>query len=201
MLFDEVEKGDDSVFNLFLQILDDGRLTDAKGRTVDFTNTVIIMTSNLGAHHLDADAACPDAHQRVIAEVQRRFRPELINRLDEMVVFRPLSGEAVRQVVRLQLAGLAARLAGMGIGLHATDAAVDAVLSRCSAQVAAYGARTIKRCLQNVVMTRISRMVVQEELGDGCNVSIDADGAELLFSVNKPGGGGPLSGLEACCIM
>jgi ATP-dependent Clp protease ATP-binding subunit ClpB len=133
--------------------------------------------------------------------VQRRFRPELINRLDEMVVFRPLSGEAVRQVVRLQLAGLAARLAGRGIGLHATDAAVDAVLSRCSAQVAAYGARPIKRCLQNVVMTRISRMVVQEELGDGCSVSIDADGAELLFSVHKPGGGGPLSGLEACFIM
>ena len=153
VLFDEVEKADSAVTNLFLQILEDGRLTDGQGRTVDFTNTVIIMTSNLGAHHLDADAACPDAHQRVIAEVQRRFRPELINRLDEMVVFRPLSGEAMRQLVRLQLAGLAARLAGRGIGLDVTDAAVDAVLSKSGAQVAVYGARPIRRCLQNTVMT------------------------------------------------
>ena len=100
-----------------------------------------------------------------------------------MVVFRPLSGEAVRQVVRMQLAGLA----GRGIGLDVTDAAVDAVLSKSGAQVAVYGARPIRRCLQNTVMTRISRMMVQE-VGDGCNVSIDADGTELVFSVDKPGG-------------
>lgn len=146
------------------------------------------MTSNLGANHLDAAgaAACPNAHQRVIAEVQRRFRPELINRLDDMVVFRPLSGDTLRKVVRLQLGGLAARLAGRGIGLDVRDGAVDAVLSKSSGQVPAYGARPIKRCLQSMVVTRISRMMMQGEVQDGCKVSIDADGAELVFSVEKP---------------
>ncbi|KAL6594089.1 hypothetical protein ACP70R_048990 [Stipagrostis hirtigluma subsp. patula] len=111
VLFDEVEKADPAVFNLFLQILDDGRLTDGKGSTVDFTNTIIIMTSNLGAHHLHAGAAGgPDAtraaRQRVLADVRAHFRPELINRLDEMVVFDPLSGETLRAVARMQLTGV-----------------------------------------------------------------------------------------------
>ncbi|CAN6289184.1 unnamed protein product [Urochloa humidicola] len=162
VLFDEVEKGDDKVFDLFLQILGDGRLTDAKGRTVDFTNTIVIMTSNLGARH-----------------VARRFRPELINRLDETVAFRPLSGEALREVVRMQLAA-------RGIGLDVADAAVDAVLSVSSDQVAAYGARPIKRCLESAVVTRIARMMVEEEVDDGCSISIGADGGELVFSVEKP---------------
>ncbi|KAF8728932.1 hypothetical protein HU200_018231 [Digitaria exilis] len=190
VLVDEVEKGSDTVMNLFLQILDDGRLTDGKGRTVDFTNTIIIMTSNLGAHHL---VGCPpdaaDARQRVIADVRSRLRPELINRLDEMVVFRPLSGDTLREVVKLQVADIAARLAdGRGIGLDVTDEAADVVQSMSSDQVAMYGARPIKRCLQNMVMTRISRMMVQGEVDDGCNISIDAadDLDELVFNVNKP---------------
>ncbi|KAF8698710.1 hypothetical protein HU200_034962 [Digitaria exilis] len=190
VLVDEVEKGSDAVMNLFLQILDDGRLTDGKGRTVDFTNTIIIMTSNLGAHHL---VGCPpdaaDARQRVIADVRSRLRPELINRLDEMVVFRPLSGDTLREVVKLQVADIAARLAdGRGIGLDVTDEAADVVRSMSSDQVAMYGARPIKRCLQNMVMTRISRMMVHGEVDDGCNISIDAadDMADLVFNVKKP---------------
>uniref|UniRef100_A0A453HH83 AAA+ ATPase domain-containing protein n=1 Tax=Aegilops tauschii subsp. strangulata TaxID=200361 RepID=A0A453HH83_AEGTS len=101
VLLDEVEKADASVLNVFLQILDDGRVTDGHGRTVDFTNTIIIMTSNLGAHHLLARAASKDTEatrKRVIADVQRHFRPELINRLSEMVIFRPLSGKQLRRV-------------------------------------------------------------------------------------------------------
>nr|CAB3495670.1 unnamed protein product [Digitaria exilis]CAB3503874.1 unnamed protein product [Digitaria exilis] len=190
VLVDEVEKGSDAVMNLFLQILDDGRLTDGKGRTVDFTNTIIIMTSNLGAHHL---VGCPpdaaDARQRVIADVRSRLRPELINRLDEMVVFRPLSGDTLREVVKLQVADIAARLAdGRGIGLDVTDEAADVVRSMSSDQVAMYGARPIKRCLQNMVMTRISRMMVHGEVDDGCNISIDAadDMADLVFNSHRP---------------
>ncbi|KAL6634502.1 hypothetical protein ACP70R_027173 [Stipagrostis hirtigluma subsp. patula] len=196
VLFDEVEKADAAVTNLFLQILDDGRLTDGQGRTVDFTNTIIILTSNLGAHHLLAAAAAggssPDAmeaaRQRVVADVQRHFRPELINRVGEMVVFRPLSAEQLRKVARMQLKGLAARLAEKGIGLDVADAALDVVLSSSGDQVRMYGARPIKRCLQKHVMTRISRMLVQEDVDDDCYVSVDADGEkkELVFTVEKP---------------
>uniref|UniRef100_A0A0E0JYS0 Clp ATPase C-terminal domain-containing protein n=1 Tax=Oryza punctata TaxID=4537 RepID=A0A0E0JYS0_ORYPU len=195
VLFDEVEKADAAVFNVFLQILDDGRLTDGQGRTVDFTNTIIIMTSNLGAQHLAAaggasqkdDVTEAAAKQRVLADVQRHFRPELINRLTEMVVFRPLSGEQLRKVARLQLRGMAARLAEKGIGLDVTDAALDVVLSRSSDQVRTYGARPIKRCLEKDVMTRISKMVVQEEVDDDCYVSVEADQGkeELVFTVDK----------------
>ncbi|EAZ22682.1 hypothetical protein OsJ_06351 [Oryza sativa Japonica Group] len=200
VLFDEVEKADAAVFNVFLQILDDGRLTDGQGRTVDFTNTIIIMTSNLGAQHL-ADAAAADAShkddateaaaaaakQRVLADVQRHFRPELISRLTEMVVFRPLSGEQLRKVARLQLRGMAARLAEKGIGLDVANAALDVVLARSSDQVRAYGARPIKRCLEKDVMTRISKMVVQEEADDDCYVTVEADQGkeELVFTVDK----------------
>ncbi|KAM0913712.1 hypothetical protein ACQ4PT_011991 [Festuca glaucescens] len=190
VLFDEMEKADASVFNLFLQILDDGRVTDGQGRTIDFTNTIIIMTSNLGAHHLLAGANNMDtARQRVIADVQRHFRPELINRLSEMVMFHPLSCEQLRKVARMQLRGIAARLAEKGIGLDVTDAALDLILSRSSDQVQMYGARPIKRCLQKNVVTRISKMVVQEEVDDDCYVSVDADAQnkDLVFAVDKQG--------------
>ncbi|KAF7043730.1 hypothetical protein CFC21_053050 [Triticum aestivum] len=190
VLLDEVEKADAAVLNVFLQILDDGRVTDGHGRTINFTNTIIIMTSNLGAHHLLARAATKDmeaTRKRVIADVRRHFRPELINRLSEMVIFRPLSGEQLRRVARMQLKGIAARLAEKGIGLDVTDAALDVILSRSTDQVQMYGARPIKRCLQKNVMTRISKMVVREEVNDDCYVSVDADEEkkDLVFAVDK----------------
>lgn len=113
--------------------------------------------------------------------------PELINRLTELVVFRPLSGEQLRKVARLQLRGMAARLAEKGIGLDVADAALDVVLARSSDQVRAYGARPIKRCLEKDVMTRISKMVVQEEVDDDCYVTVEADQGkeELVFTVDK----------------
>jgi ATP-dependent Clp protease ATP-binding subunit ClpB len=194
VLFDEVEKGDDAVFNLFLQILDDGRLTDAKGRTVDFTNTVIIMTSNLGAHHLD-DPDVDAARERVLADVRSRFRPELVNRLDEMVVFHPLSSSSsagdgdqlLRKVARLQLQDVAARLAGNGIDLDVTDAALDVMLNETRGEVKMYGARPIKRFVQKVLVTRISKMLVREEVHEDCCIFIDADEEvkELVFTVTK----------------
>ncbi|EAY85463.1 hypothetical protein OsI_06841 [Oryza sativa Indica Group] len=140
------------------------------------------------SHKDDAtEAAAAAAKQRVLADVQRHFRPELISRLTEMVVFRPLSGEQLRKVARLQLRGMAARLAEKGIGLDVADAALDVVLARSSDQVRAYGARPIKRCLEKDVMTRISKMVVQEEVDDDCYVTVEADQGkeELVFTVDK----------------
>jgi ATP-dependent Clp protease ATP-binding subunit ClpB len=151
------------------------------------------MTSNLGAHHLLAGinkkSNMDTARQRVIADVQRHFRPELINRLSEMVMFHPLSGEQLRKVARMQLKGIAARLAEKGISLDVTDAALDLILSRSSDQVEMYGARPIKRCLQKNVVTRISKMVVQEEVDDHCYVSVDADAQkeDQVFAVDKQG--------------
>lgn len=132
VLFDEIEKAHPSVFNTFLQLLDDGRLTDGQGRTVDFSNTVVILTSNLGAEHLlsgISGAITMDvAKQRVLEEVKRNFRPELLNRLDEIVVFEPLSHDQLLKVARMQMKDVAKRLAERGIALAVTDAALNLVL-------------------------------------------------------------------------
>jgi ATP-dependent Clp protease ATP-binding subunit ClpB len=133
VLFDEVEKAHTSVLNTLLQVLDDGRLTDGQGRTVNFRNTVIIMTSNLGAEHLlsglSGKCTMQAARNGVMQEVIRHFRPELLNRLDEVVVFDPLSHEQLRKVARLQMNDVASRVAEKGIALAVTDAAVDYILA------------------------------------------------------------------------
>jgi ATP-dependent Clp protease ATP-binding subunit ClpB len=133
ILFDEVEKAHTSVLNTLLQVLDDGRLTDGQGRTVNFRNTVIIMTSNLGAEHLlsglSGKCTMQAARNGVMQEVIRHFRPELLNRLDEVVVFDPLSHEQLRKVARLQMNDVASRVAEKGIALAVTDAAVDYILA------------------------------------------------------------------------
>ena len=133
ILFDEVEKAHVAVFNTLLQVLDDGRLTDGQGRTVDFRNSVIIMTSNLGAEHLlsglTGKVSMQVARECVMQEVRRHFRPELLNRLDEIVVFDPLSHEQLRKVARLQMKEVAVRLAERGVALAVTDAALDYILA------------------------------------------------------------------------
>jgi len=133
VLFDEVEKAHTSVFNTLLQVLDDGRLTDGQGRTVDFRNTVIIMTSNLGSEHLLSGllgkCTMEIARDKVMQEVRNHFRPELLNRLDEVVVFDPLSHEQLRKVARLQMKDVANRLAEKGITLAVKDAALDYILA------------------------------------------------------------------------
>jgi ATP-dependent Clp protease ATP-binding subunit ClpB len=135
VLFDEVVKAHTSVFNTLLQVLDDGRLTDGQGRTVDFRNTVIVMTSNLGAEHLlnglSGKCTMEVARNQVMQEVRKHFRPELLNLLDEVVVFDPLSHEQLRKVARLQMKDVANRLAEKGIALAVTDAALDYILAQC----------------------------------------------------------------------
>nr|QJD20805.1 casein lytic proteinase/heat shock protein [Ziziphus nummularia] len=192
VLFDEVEKAHISVFNTLLQVLDDGRLTDGQGRTVDFRNTVIIMTSNLGAEHLlsglSGKCSMQVARDRVMKEVRKHFRPELLNRLDEIVVFDPLSHDQLRKVARLQMKDVAARLAERGIALAVTDAALDYVLAESYDPV--YGARPIRRWLEKRVVTELSRMIVREEIDENSTVYVDAGpkGTDLVYKVDRNGG-------------
>ncbi|KAG0459556.1 hypothetical protein HPP92_022684 [Vanilla planifolia] len=192
VLFDEVEKAHPAVFNTLLQVLDDGRLTDGQGRTVDFSNTVIIMTSNLGAEHLltglVGKSSMSNSRDRVMEEVRRHFRPELLNRLDEIVVFDPLSHEQLRKVARLQMKDVALRLAERGVALAVTDAALDVVLSEAYDPI--YGARPIRRWLEKRVVTELSRMLIREEIDENSTVYIDAAPGNkgLSFKVERNGG-------------
>lgn len=192
VLFDEVEKAHPSVFNTLLQVLDDGRLTDGQGRTVDFTNTVVIMTSNLGADHLLSGlmgkSTMEKAHNMVMQEVRKHFKPELLNRLDEIVVFDPLSHDQLRKVARLQLKDIASRLAERGIALGVSEAALDVILEESYDPV--YGARPIRRWLERKVVTELSKMLVREEIDENSTVYIDAEpkGKGLSYRVEKNGG-------------
>eukprot|EP01018_Ginkgo_biloba_P010134 Gb_39383 [translate_table: standard] len=191
VLFDEVEKAQNAVFNTLLQMLDDGRLTDGQGRTVNFSNTVIILTSNLGAEHLLSglvgQSTMKVAREKVMQEVKRHFRPELLNRLDEIVVFDPLSYEQLRKVARLQMRDVAIRLAERGVALAVTDAALDHVLEEAYDPV--YGARPLKRWLERKVVTQLSRMLVNEEIDENSTVCIDATAGQktLSYRVEKNG--------------
>ncbi|VAH63443.1 unnamed protein product [Triticum turgidum subsp. durum] len=173
------------------QVLDDGRLTDGQGRTVDFRNTVIIMTSNLGAEHLLAGMvgnSMKVARDLVMQEVRRHFRPELLNRLDEIVIFDPLSHEQLRKVARLQMKDVAVRLAERGVALAVTDAALDVILSLSYDPV--YGARPIRRWIEKRIVTELSKMLIREEIDENSTVYIDAAPSkdELTYGVDKHGG-------------
>lgn len=192
VLFDEVEKAHPSVFNTLLQMLDDGRLTDGQGRTVSFSDTVVILTSNLGAEHLLAglvgQQSMKDSKEKVMLEVRWHFRPELLNRLDEIVVFEPLSLDQLRKVARLQMKDVALRLAERGVVLAVTDGALDLVLSEAYDPV--YGARPLRRWLERRVVTQLSRMLINDEIDENSTVYIDvAPGRkELSYCVDKSGG-------------
>lgn len=190
VLFDEVEKAHAAVFNTLLQVLDDGRLTDGQGRTVDFRNTVIIMTSNLGAEHLLSGlvgkSTMDAAREKVMEQVRRHFKPELLNRLDEIVVFDPLSHEQLMRVARLQMKDVAKRLAERGIALAVTDAALDYVLAESYDPV--YGARPIRRWLEKKVVTEMSKMLIREEIDENSTVYIEAGIEGLVYRVEKNGG-------------
>jgi len=168
VLFDEVEKAHKNVFNVLLQVLDDGRLTDGQGRTVDFSNVVVIMTSNLGAEFLLRDlkigdaVISPDTKDKVIAEVKRNFRPEFLNRLDDIIIFNPLSKTELCQIVRIQLQSLGKRLEDKHIKLELTEKGLNVILTESYNPV--YGARPIRRYLEKNVGTALSRLLVAEEL-------------------------------------
>ncbi|KAL6634505.1 hypothetical protein ACP70R_027176 [Stipagrostis hirtigluma subsp. patula] len=189
ILFDEIEKANPAVFNVFLQLLDDGVLTDGKGRTVDFKNTIIIMTSNLGAEYLmeamTGENSMEAARDLVIKQAQKHFKPEFLNRLSEIVIFEPLSHDKLREVAIVQMKGIIARLADKGIILSASDAALDVVLSESHNPL--YGARPIRRWLQKHVMTKLSEMFFKGEVDVDSTVMIDASEhkKDLKFQVFK----------------
>jgi ATP-dependent Clp protease ATP-binding subunit ClpB len=188
ILFDEIEKAHSDVFNLLLQILDDGRLTDSKGRTVDFKNTVIIMTSNIGAAFLQA-ARLEDAEdfksasQQVMAALQAHFRPEFLNRVDDVILFNPLGKEQLTRIVDLRLEELKRMLADRKISIELTDAAKELIFAE--GYDVAYGARPLKRALQRLVQDPLALKILEGEVLHGDHVVVDADPRErrLTFKV------------------
>jgi ATP-dependent Clp protease ATP-binding subunit ClpB len=176
VLFDEIEKAHPDVFHVLLQILDDGRATDSQGRTVDFKNTVIIMTSNIGAPILldgiTREGTIRDsARDQVMAELRSHFRPELLNRIDDIVLFKPLQSGEIRKIVDLLLTGLRGRLVDRRITLDVTDAAKTFLGNQGYDPV--YGARPLKRYLQRELETRIGRKLIAGEIPDGSVVAVD----------------------------
>ena len=183
VLFDEIEKAHPDVFNILLQVLDDGRITDSQGRTVDFKNTIIIMTSNLGSSALlegidSKGGITMDAKEEVSALLRRTFRPEFLNRIDETVFFKPLTKENIRGIVDLLTASLAKRLEEQNLKLDLTDAAKDVVIGQSYDPV--YGARPMKRYLQAKVETLIARTILAGGLKEGDTITVDAEDGVLV---------------------
>ncbi len=185
ILLDEVEKAHPDVFNILLQVLDDGRLTDGQGRTVDFRNTVIVMTSNLGSHLIqeqagDSEADYMQMKASVLGVVQGHFRPEFINRLDDLVVFRALDKAQIRSIARIQLGYLAKRLADRQLSLDITDRALDLLGSAGFDPV--YGARPLKRAVQQQLENPLAQRILQGAFVPGQTIRVDSDGSHLTFA-------------------
>ena len=182
VLFDEVEKAHPDVFNILLQILDDGRITDSQGRTVDFKNTIIILTSNLGSSEL-LDGIQPDgsisesARTAVMGELRRAFRPEFLNRLDEIIMFKPLTKENLSGIIDILMEGLKKRLADKTLRLEVTDAAKSLIIERGFDPI--YGARPLKRYLQSAAETLIAKEILRGDLAAGSTLVLDAENGEL----------------------
>ncbi len=182
ILFDEVEKAHNDVFNVLLQILDDGRVTDSQGRTIDFKNTVIIMTSNVGSQYLlegltDEGVISEEARKAVMGELRRNFRPEFLNRVDDIVLFKPLSMNEIKDIITLLVKDLRKRLESRRLELELSDAAVDFIARKAYEPV--YGARPLKRFLQHELETRIGRALIQGKIFDGEVISIDEQDGHL----------------------
>ena len=188
ILFDEIEKAHHDVFNVMLQILDDGRVTDSQGRTVDFKNTVIIMTSNIGSPKL-LEGVGPDGaisepvKKSVMAELRSHFRPEFLNRVDEIVLFAPLRLEEIKKIVGLMSLDIAKRLADRQISFEITDAAQTYVATTAFDPV--YGARPLKRFLAREVETRVGRALLGGKVTAGAKVVVDAQGGGLTVTVSE----------------
>jgi len=187
ILFDEIEKAHPDVFNVMLQILDDGRLTDGQGRTVNFKNTLVIMTSNVGSHRILEYKGSFAGHtynamkDAVMNELRAGFRPEFLNRIDEIIVFHALGEEHLKQIVEIQLAGLRARLADRHIHLTLTEEAATHLVKTGYDPV--YGARPLKRAIQKQIETRLGRLMIAGKVHDGEEVVVDydRDKNELVF--------------------
>ena len=186
VLFDEIEKAHPDVFNILLQILDDGRVTDSQGRTVDFKNTIIILTSNLGSMHLldgigEDGEISEDAKKRVMGELRASFRPEFLNRLDEIIMFKPLTKENLSGIIEKLISGLAARLSDRQIGLKVTDEAKTLIIE--SGYDPVYGARPLKRYLQRAAETLIAKEILRGDVELGGTLVLDVENGQLVCRV------------------
>jgi ATP-dependent Clp protease ATP-binding subunit ClpB len=184
ILLDEVEKAHPDVFNILLQVLDDGRLTDGQGRTVDFRNTVIVMTSNLGSQMIqEMQGDTPEAYTQmkaaVMGVVQAHFRPEFINRLDEIVVFHPLDKAQIREIARIQTQYLGKRLAERGIRIELADSALQLLGNVGFDPV--YGARPLKRAIQQQLENPLATKILSGEFTSGDTIHVEASGGQLAF--------------------
>ena len=192
MRFDEIEKAHPDVFNILLQVLDDGRLTDNKGRTVNFKNTIIIMTSNLGSDYIRERSAqvgtteesrqewLEETRKHLLGMLKQTIRPEFLNRIDETVVFMPLRESEIRQIVKLQAQGVCRMLAGSGINLTIDDSAID-LISKAGYDPE-FGARPVKRALQTLLLNRLSAMILSGQVDRSKPVTASAGNDEITFS-------------------
>jgi ATP-dependent Clp protease ATP-binding subunit ClpB len=186
-----MEKAHPEVLNVMLQVLDDGRLTDGKGRTIDFKNAVIIMTSNVGSHLIAEQVGAGEitlsegTRREVLDVLRQQFRPEFLNRVDDIIVFHPLGREQMRTIIDIQLRGLVKRLEDRKIRVDLTEAAKDLLIAE--GYDPAYGARPLKRTLQRQVLDQLAMRVLQGEFGEGDLVRIDAEHGQLRFTKAEQG--------------
>ncbi|MGL4731662.1 MAG: ATP-dependent chaperone ClpB [Clostridium sp.] len=187
VLFDEIEKAHEDVFNIFLQILDDGRLTDNKGKTVDFKNTIIIMTSNIGSSYLlenkSENGIDEESRKAVMNEMKLRFKPEFLNRVDDIIMFKPLSGEGIKKIIDIFLKDVKRRLQDRNMSLQITDGAKGILAKEGYDPV--YGARPLKRYIGNVLETQIAKKIISGEAKEGSLIVIDSDGEEIKITIKN----------------
>ena len=184
ILFDEIEKAHPDVFNILLQLLDDGRLTDGKGKVVDFKNTIIIMTSNIGSEIILEDPQVSDpTKEAVLNEMKHRFKPEFLNRIDDIIVFKALGKESVKNIISLILDEINDKLKEQYIKIEFTDKALDYIVNE--AYDPAYGARPLKRFVQKDIETNLSKMILSNEVPENSTVVLDSDGEKLIYDVKK----------------
>ena len=191
VLFDEVEKAHPDVFNVLLQVLDDGRITDSQGRTVDFKNTILIMTSNIGSQYLlegigEGGEINDSARELVMGDLRGHFRPEFLNRLDEIILFRPLTKDNIGHIIDLQIADLNRRLAAQQLAIELTEAAKERIVEEGYDPV--YGARPLKRYMQKHIETLAARMILGGEVLEGNTIVINAGDGDLVAEVRQKGG-------------
>ena len=184
ILFDEIEKAHPDVFNVLLQLLDDGRLTDGKGKVVDFKNTIVIMTSNIGSEIILQDPQLSDTtKEAVLEEMRHRFKPEFLNRIDDIIVFKSLGKDSVKNIISLILEDINKKLKDQFIKIEFTDKALDFIVDE--AYDPAYGARPLKRFVQKDIETNLSKMILSNEIPENSVVLIDTDGEKLTYKVKK----------------
>ena len=188
MLFDEIEKAHPDVFNILLQVLDDGRITDSQGRTVDFKNTIIILTSNLGSSYIldgiGEDGEISDtAKGQVESLLKQSFRPEFLNRLDEIVFYKPLGKDEISSIVDLMLKELSSRLEDKQLSINVSDAAKAELIEEGYDPI--YGARPLKRLIQRKVETLVARSIIADELSEGDTIYVDLNGSEFTVTHGK----------------